>query len=161
MPFINPPVAAAKKAAPSKPIAAPASPKPVAPAKPQAAPQKSKADVDEVAGYKITVDKLDIDESELKHDQPGGNPADREKQAMVEKSQNMEQQKKHLEVGTMKQNKDEQSSSFSIETSGLDTVDDDGPQRTGTSSLTQSRAKPQAQKSKAASSNGKDDGKMK
>ena len=38
-----------------------------------------------MAGYKIHVDSLDIDDSQIKHDQAGGNPADKEKQALSEK----------------------------------------------------------------------------
>lgn len=57
------------------------------PAPTPAPAQKPKAeDTDEVAGYKITVDKLDFDEPGIKHDQPGGNPAEREKQEKAEQA---------------------------------------------------------------------------
>ena len=52
-----------------------------------------------MSGYKISVDKLDIDESQIKHDQPGGNPNN--KQSLAEDSRKM---KRHeiLEVKQMK-----------------------------------------------------------
>lgn len=78
---------AAAKATPAKTTQAKAVPKPAPAPAPAPAPtpaQKQKQDDDEVAGYKITVDKLDFDEPGIKHDQPGGNPAEREKQEMAE-----------------------------------------------------------------------------
>ena len=40
---------------------------------------KPKQDEEEVAGYKISVDKLEFDDPSIKHDQAGGNPQDKEK----------------------------------------------------------------------------------
>lgn len=42
-----------------------------------------------MAGYKISIDSLDIDDPTIKHDQAGGNPEDREKQKLAEKMSKM------------------------------------------------------------------------
>ena len=62
----------------------------------------------------------------MKHDQAGGNPEDREKQRLAEKMSKFIDQKKKVDTQSMKQNKNDQSSSFSIETSGLDADEEDG-----------------------------------
>jgi len=45
---------------------------------------KYKQDDDEVGGYKIAVEKLDIDESQIKHDKAGGNSHDKLEQLIEE-----------------------------------------------------------------------------
>ena len=60
-----------------------------------------------MAGFKITIDSLDIDDPTIKHDQPGGNPEDKEKQKLAEKMSRMNENKKKSDLKSMKQNKND------------------------------------------------------